>query len=112
MILATIRMAIPPQKRVEALKIIRLIAERCSDDTGCLGFHLYEDLQEKNVIMLEEVWKAQEDLDLHLSSDEYRNLLMVLEMAVKQPEIRFDTISSSTGIETIEKARNNARRIF
>lgn len=112
MILATIRMAIQPQKRVEALKIIRLIAERCSDDHGCLGFHLYEDLQEKNVIMLEEVWRTQEDLDLHLRSDEYRNLLMVLEMALKQPEIRFDTISSSTGIETIEKARSNARRIF
>jgi hypothetical protein len=31
-----------------------------------------------------------------------------LEMGVKQPEIRFDTISSSTGIETIEKARSKA----
>ena len=29
--------------------------------------------------------------------------------ALKQPEIRFDVISSSTGIETIEKARNHAR---
>jgi len=112
MILATIRMAIPPQKRAEALKIIRLIADQCSDDTGCLGFHLYEDLQEKNIIMLEEIWRAQEDLDLHLRSDEYRNLLLVLEMALKQPEIRFNTISSSTGIETIENARSNARQIF
>jgi hypothetical protein len=52
-----------------------------------------------------EVWRAEEDLDLHIRSDEYRNLLMVLEMALEQPEIRFDTISSSTGIETIEKIR-------
>jgi hypothetical protein len=44
-------------------------------------------------------------MDLHIRSDEYRNLLLVLEMALKQPEIRFDTISSSTGIETIEKIR-------
>jgi hypothetical protein len=27
-------------------------------------------------------------------------------MALEQPEIRFDTISGSTGIETIEKARD------
>jgi hypothetical protein len=59
--------------------------------------------------MLEEVWRAEEDLDLHIRSDEYRNLLLVLEMALRQPEIRFDTISSSTGIETIEKARSHAR---
>jgi len=44
-------------------------------------------------------------MDLHIRSDEYRNLLLVLEMALKQPEIGFDTISSSTGIETIEKIR-------
>jgi hypothetical protein len=59
--------------------------------------------------MLEEVWRSEEDLVLHLRSDEYRSLLLVLEMALKQPEIRFDTISISTGIETIEKARSSTR---
>jgi quinol monooxygenase YgiN len=109
MILATIRMTIPPKKRCEALKILRSMAEQCRDDPGCLSSHIYEDLQENNVIMLEEVWRAQEDLDLHLRSDEYRNLLLVLEMALQQPEIRFNTISNTTGIDTIEKARNNAK---
>ena len=78
-------------------------------ETGCLGCHIYRDLQEKKVLVLEEIWRAEEDLELHLRSDEYRNLLLVMEMALKQPEIRFDTISSSTGIETIEKARSHQR---
>ena len=109
MIHATIRMTIPPQKSGEALRILRSVAEQCRDDPGCLSCHIYGDLQEKNVLMLEEVWRSEEDLNLHLRSDEYRNLLLVLEMALKQPEIRFDTISSSTGIETIEKARGHTR---
>ena len=109
MIVATIRMTIPPQKHGEALKILRSMGELCKDDPGCLSCNIYGDLQEQNVLMLEEVWKSEEDLDLHLRSDEYRNLLLVLEMARKQPEIRFDTISSSTGIETIEKARSSTR---
>jgi quinol monooxygenase YgiN len=109
MILATIRMTIPPQKNGEVLKILRSVVELCRYDPGCLSCHIYGDLQEKNVLMLEEVWRSEEDLDLHLRSDEYRNLLLVLEMALKQPEIRFDIISSSTGIETIEKARTQAR---
>jgi hypothetical protein len=33
---------------------------------------------------------------------------MVMEMALKHPEVRFNTISTSTGIETIEKARSSA----
>ena len=32
---------------------------------------------------------------------------LVIEMAEKPPEIRFDTITSSSGVETIEKARTH-----
>jgi quinol monooxygenase YgiN len=109
MIQATVRMAIQSRKSGEALKILRSVVELCRDDPGCLSCHIYGDQEEKDVLVLEEVWRSKEDLDLHLRSDEYRNLLLVLEMALKQPEIRFDTISSSTGIETIEKARGSIR---
>ncbi len=109
MILATIRMTIPPKKRGDALKIFRLIAEQCKFDPGCIRCRIYGDLQKKNVLMYEEVWKSEEDLEVHIRSDEYLKLLLALEMALKQPEIRFDTISSSAGIETIEKARSQVR---
>jgi quinol monooxygenase YgiN len=109
MILATIKMTIPRQKRFEALKILRSVAELCRDDPACLSCHIYGDLQDEKVLVLQEIWKAKENLDFHIRSDEYRNLLLVMEMAPKQPEVRFDTISSSTGIETIEKARSHAR---
>jgi hypothetical protein len=36
-------------------------------------------------------------------------VLLVLEMALKPPEIRFDTVSSSSGIEIIEKARSHTK---
>jgi len=105
MIFATVRMVIPPRKSDEALKILKSIADQCRDEPGCLSCHIYEDLQEENVLMLEDVWRSEKDLDLHLRSDEYRNLLLVLEMALQQPEIKFYTITRQSGIETIEKAR-------
>jgi quinol monooxygenase YgiN len=105
MIIATVRMTIPPQKSGEALKILRSIAEQCRDEPGCLSCHIYGDLQEKNVLMFEETWRSEKDLGIHLRSDEYRNVLLVIEMALKHPEVRFNTVSTSTGIETIEKAR-------
>ena len=107
MIIATIRMMIPPQKRGEALRILKSVAELCRDDPGCLSCNVYRDLNDNRILVLEEVWRTEEGLDLHLRSEEYRNLLLVLEMALKQPEIRFDTILSTTGIETIEKARGH-----
>ena len=108
MILSTMRMKIPQKKRTDALKILRSITEQCRDDLGCTSSRIYGDLQEDDVLMFEEIWKSEKDLDRHIRSKEYLNLLLVVEMAIKQPEIRFDTISSSTGIETIEKARGHA----
>jgi quinol monooxygenase YgiN len=109
MIQATIRMTIPPQKSDAVLGILRSVLEHCGDNPQCLSSHLYRDLQENNVLMLEEIWSTEEDLNYHIRSDEYRNLLLAMELAVKRPEIRFNIISSSTGIETIEKARSQTR---
>ena len=109
MVLATIRMIIPPKKHDEALKILRSVAEQFKVHSGCLGCHIYEGVQEDNVLMFEEMWRSEEDLEHHLRSGEYRNVLMVMEMALKHPEVRFNTVSTSTGIETIEKVRSHTR---
>ena len=109
MVLTTIRMAVAPKKQNEALRILISTAEWSRIKPGCLSSRIYEDVQEDNVLMFEEIWRTEEDLETHLRSDEYLRILLVLEMALKQPEIRFDTISSSKGIETIEKARSLAR---
>ena len=109
MILATLRMAIPVQKRGEALKILRSIVTRNQVQPDCVFCRICEDVLEDNVLQFEEMWRSEEEFERHLRSGEYHKVLLVLEMALEQPEIRFDTISSSTGIETIEKARSHAR---
>lgn len=106
MILSTIRMVIPSPKRSEALKILGTMTAQTRDDIGCLECSIYEDLQEKNTLLFKEIWETEEDLAFHIRTDKYRDLLLVMEMADKRPEIRFHTISESTGIETIEKFRD------
>ena len=109
MIHTTVRMVIPPQKRAEALQILNAIAERTRVQLGCLSCRLYHDEQVEAVFMVEEVWNSQEDLDRHLRSDNYRNMLFVTEMAVEPPEIRFRTVTDLAGLEIIEKARGCMR---
>jgi quinol monooxygenase YgiN len=110
MILATIRMTFSGKKFDEALRILRSMAEQCKVRPGCLSSRVYRNGEEDNVLLFEQQWSNEEDLETYLRSDDYRQVLMVLEMAIKQPEIRFDTILSSTGIETIEKARKENSR--
>jgi hypothetical protein len=58
--------------------------------------------------MYEEFWRDEKHLQKHLRSEEFRNVLLVVEMAIKPPEIRFDRIAQSTGIDTIAEVRKRA----
>ena len=107
MMLATIRMLLPQQKRGDALKILRSLAEQSRVQHGCISSRIYGDLEKENFIMIEEMWRSREDLERQLRSEEYRNRLLVAELALERPEIKFNTISNSTGIETIEKVRSS-----
>jgi quinol monooxygenase YgiN len=105
MIHSTVRMAFPTGQLREALGILSPLAERVRVDPACLACHVYQDMQAEGVLMLEEVWRSEDDLVRHLRSNEYRNVLLVMEMALKPPEISFNTVSHSAGLETIERAR-------
>ena len=108
MLQATIRMKMSPGKAKEALEILRPLAERTSVEPGCAGSHVYCDALQDDTIMMEELWRNQEDLDRHLCSINYQRVLLVIEMAKGQPEIRFSTISHTSGFETIAEARSHA----
>ncbi len=104
MILATLRMTTPSHKRTEMVKTLRSMARKTSVQSGCLSCRLYRDENEESILMFEEVWKNQDDLDQYLRSEDFRHLLVLLEMAGEPPEIKFQTVSESAGLEVAEKA--------
>lgn len=111
MIHATIRMKMPAQKVKEAMEILRPVAELTRVQLGCISCRIYHDAQEENVIMIDEIWRNREDHECYLRSAEYRRVLLVVEMAREKPEIQFSEFSGSTGVETIEKARSQVKKV-
>jgi quinol monooxygenase YgiN len=105
MIRSAIRMFLPFEKQFEALKILGSMIEEIRFEPGCIGCYLYRGVEDDRLIMLEELWMAEEDFRRHIKSKKYSKILLVIEMAVQFPEIRFDLILDSSGVETIEKFR-------
>jgi quinol monooxygenase YgiN len=106
MIQATLRMDFAPSKIDEARKILGSIVERTRVIAGCISCSVFQDVDNKHLIVFEEKWRSDEDLQRHLRSEEYQKVLLVMEMAIIPPDIRFDTITGSSGVETIEEARS------
>lgn len=98
-----------PRNAREALEVLRTLAERTRVEPGCISCRIYKDVQQEHTIMFEELWSSQEELQRHLSSTDYQRVLLVVEMAKGQPEIRFSVISHSSGFETIAEARSHAK---
>lgn len=105
---ATIRVLLPAKKRKDALVILSSIIQQTKFEPGCISCRLYQDVQEERALMLDEIWDNEKDLQRHLRSDKFRTVLLVVEMATESPEIRFEAVTQSTGLETIEQARTQS----
>lgn len=102
MILATLRMIVQPERRSDLLETMRGMLEPVRVERGCLSYHLYEDVEDRNAFVLVEEWASQEDLENHIRTKNQRQLLALMDILNQQPELRFSTVSHPAGMDLIE----------
>ncbi len=112
MIQAMIKIRLPASRIKEAMAILRPLVESTKTVPGCIDCGLHRDALEDTVLVFQDRWSDEEGLQRHLRSDEYRDLLLVMEMAREVPEVRFDVISQTSGLEAIEKARGDLADLY
>lgn len=107
MIVSTVRIIIPPEKHQDALRIFKLIAMSAKNQPGSIECRIYRDIEESNAFILQERWESEEHLTLYARSATFHTVMLTMEMSPSHPEVRFDTISGSTGFEAIKKMRGD-----
>jgi quinol monooxygenase YgiN len=95
-------MTVRPEKRNNLLETMRGMLEPTRVERGCLSYRLYEDVEDRNTLILVEEWQTQEDLERHIRTDNQRRLLELMELLSEQPELRFNTVSHTVGMGLIE----------
>lgn len=108
-ILVTLKMIVQPERRSDLLETMRGMLEPARVERGCLSYRLYEDVENRNAFVLLEEWATQEDLERHISKDNQRLLLALMDLLSKQPEWRFNTVSHTTGMDLIEEVLKTPR---
>ncbi|MDD1751356.1 MAG: antibiotic biosynthesis monooxygenase [Methanothrix sp.] len=102
MIQATLKMIVRPERRDDLLDTMKGMLEPTRVERGCLSYRLYEDIENRNAFILLEEWATQEDLERHISKDNQRQLLTLLDLLSEQPELRYNTVSHTAGMDLIE----------
>jgi quinol monooxygenase YgiN len=106
MILFTLLIKVPGNRRKEFLDSARLIAGPTKVQPGCISCGFYQDLNDPNTAFYVEGWESRESLEQHIKSDPYRIILSLMELSEDPPEIKINTVSQTEGIETIEALRS------
>lgn len=118
MIQLSIRLSPPPWKRDEVVRAVRSRLRLVRAERGCLGCHLYLDLDDQQTLGLMEWWGSPEDLQRHASTDFFRELLVWLELSTRMPEVSFHgipvhcgfnylfTLCGETGQNGVERSRS------
>ena len=73
---------------------------------GCAACDILDEQGPETAIVLLERWETEEALETHLRSEAYRRILGAIELSGGQPDIRFEHVSSSEGLELVERLRN------
>ena len=105
MVTATVRIVVPAARRAEAVQALRSLRGPTEAYPDCQRCCLYWCANDDNRLMLLQEWTTQAALDRYLRSDLYRTILAVMETASEAPEIRFDTLAQTAGVEVVEAAR-------
>jgi quinol monooxygenase YgiN len=95
-------MIVQPERRSDLLETMRGMLEPARVERGCLSYHLYEDVENRNAFVLLEEWETQEDIENHIRTDNQRQLLALMDFLSEQPELRFNTVSRTAGMDLIE----------
>ena len=105
LITATIKITASDEPNNEIVRVLRSLIEPTRVEKGCKSCGLYKDLHDPNIIIWIEDWKTQDDLERHVRSPQYKKILAAFDMSDAQPDMRFDTVVETKGMQLIAEAR-------
>jgi quinol monooxygenase YgiN len=106
MVIVTLRIKVPGNRRKEFLDSARLIIGPTKVQAGCISCKIYQDLDDPDAVLLAEEWASRANLDEHIKSDSFRIVLSLMEISENAPEVELNTISKTEGLEAIEALRS------
>ena len=106
MIIGTVRILPPPDRHAAVIEVLRAVQGSVRTQPGCAAFDILEELGPEAAIVLSERWETSAALEAHLHSESSRRIRGAVELAGGRPEIRFEHVAASEGLELIERLRN------
>ena len=105
MIITTIRMLVPHEKRQELLQTVSMLAGTVRKERGCHACDFYIDTENADAFLLMEKWDTQADFDRHVRAAAFSALLGALTLLNERPDVQINDVTDTAGMEKIKAVR-------
>ena len=99
MVIVIVRMQAHPEKFLELKQTLIALSEATRKEKSCLHYSIFQDIERDNSFSLVMHWESREDLDAHLSSNEFAVLMGTRSLLRSSPEIMINTVSESSALK-------------
>lgn len=108
----TLTIATSPGESWRLVEALGSLMEPTRADNGCVGCELalFSKFDEAPNIRYVEDWSSEEDLRKRVRSDRFLQLIAVMEEALSRPEIAFELVSGTRGLDYVVDARRDLIR--
>ena len=110
MVVSTLRIPLSADRRAEVLEVLRSIQGPVLAQPGCSACHIFEEPGPEEAVVLVERWESEAALETHIRSEAYRRILGAIELSGGPPDVRFEHVSTSEGMELIERLRSGVTK--
>lgn len=107
MIIEWVGIVTSADQREELRQALSALIGPISVEPGCIGCTLYTEAGRPNKFCFETRWKSEADLVKHIRSEQYRDLLILIELAKKAPIVEFHDVSKTHGLELVSAIRKD-----
>lgn len=107
MIIERLGIVSSPDQREELRRALSALIGPMSVEPGCVGCSLYTEVGRPNKFCFETRWRSEAELAKHIRSEQYRNLLILIELAKEPPLVEFHDVSKTHGLELVSAIRKN-----
>ena len=97
-------------RRAELIRIAQTLAQASRQESGCIGYRLYEDTEVDNDFVFVEEWESQEVLREHFKTPHIAEFTRAAPaVLVAPPDVQFHTIESTQTLADVTAASRRGR---
>jgi quinol monooxygenase YgiN len=101
----SIDMSFSPENLDRSIQLLRSVVGRTLAKTGCKACTVGKDTSENGLVRYHEMWDSQATFERHVRSEEFRRVLMTMDMCRIEPRVVLGNLTGHTGIASLRELR-------